>query len=97
MKMEKKILHGYDLMNERIVKVNFHLENNNYGLLKGYVLSPTGEGLKNVAIEITVIDKKYNPPKKKFVGVTFSHKDGSYAISIPINEGYAYKIVPYSP
>lgn len=94
--IERKILHGCQLINKNIVKIDFHLKNNEYALLKGFVLSPIGEPLPNVAVQVTVVDEKCNQPKKNLIGITFSHKDGSYAISVPIGKGYLYEIVAYS-
>lgn len=94
--IERKTVHGYELIEKNIVKVDFYLKSTGHALLKGVVLSPTGEKLANVAIEVTIIDNNYNPPKEKFVGITFSNQDGSYAISIPVKKGYLYEIVTYS-
>lgn len=93
----RKIIYGCELINRNIVKADFHLNNTGYTLLKGVVLSPIGEVLANVAIQVTIMDENYNPPKKKFVGVTFSHEDGSYAISVPIKIGYMYELITYTP
>lgn len=93
--IERKIVHGYELIEKNVVKVDFSLKRTGYSLLKGFVLNPIGEKIANVAIEVTLIDNDYSPPKKKIIGVTFSNIDGSYAISIPVKKGYSYEIVTY--
>lgn len=93
----RKFLTGCELDNNKIITLNFQFTNEGYFLLRGFVLTPTGEPLPNAALEITLMDRKYNPPRESFIGVTFSQSDGRYGISLPFKLNYYYTIMAYSP
>lgn len=93
----KKLLMGCELKNNKTIDLNFHFDNERYFLLTGIVFNPIGEPLPNAALEITLIDGRYNPPIEKHIGITFSQEDGRYGISLPLKLKCSYKITAYSP
>lgn len=96
---ERRFLTGCELYKNIIIELNFYFKNDNekYFLLTGFVFDPIGEPLQNAAVEITLIDKGYNPPIEKHLGITFSQDDGSYGISLPSYPKCSYRITAYSP
>lgn len=95
--VSKKLLTGYELDKNKTINLNFHFSNERYFLLTGVVFNPIGEPLPNAALEITLIDGNYTPPREKHIGLTFSQSDGSYGISLPVNLKCSYRITAYSP
>jgi len=93
----RKLLMGCELENNKTIDLNFHFDNERYFLLMGTVFNPIGEPLPNAALEIELIDKRYNPPREKLIGVTFSQVNGSYGISLPLKLKCFYRITVYSP
>lgn len=92
----RKLLTGYELNKNKTININFHFCNDRYFLLTGLVLNPIGEPLPNSALEITLIDGNYNPPRENNTWITFSQSDGSYGISLLLKFKYSYRITAYS-
>lgn len=93
----RKYLTGYELDKNEIIDLNFYFNNEIYFLLTGVVFNPIGEPLPNAALEITLIDGRYNPSRENIIGVTFSQSDGSYGISLLLKFKCSYRITAYSP
>jgi len=93
----RKWLTGCELDKNKIIDLNFHFSNERYFLLTGVVFNPIGEPLPNAALEITLIDGCYNPPRENDTWVTFSQSDGSYGISLLSKFKCSYRITVYSP
>jgi hypothetical protein len=93
----RKLLTGYELNKNKTINLNFHFCNDRYFLLTGLVLNPIGEPLPNAALEITLIDGSYNPPRENDTWLTFSQSDGSYGISLLLRTKCSYRIIVYSP
>lgn len=92
----RKFLTGCELCNNKTINLNFHFAREEYFLLTGFILTPTGDPLSNAALEITLIDGRYNPSREKLIGVTFSQADGMYGISLPLKSKCSYRIIAYS-
>lgn len=88
---------GCQIIRSRIVTADVTLTDNRFILVKGIVYSPTGEPLPHAAIEIRLVDDSHIPSTEKSLGVTFTHQDGSYGISLPRILGKRYQLVAYSP
>lgn len=93
----RRFLTGCVLDENKTINLNFYFKNEKYFLLTGFVFNPIGEPLPNAALEITLIDKKYDTPREKHIGITFSQDDGSYGISLPSYPKCCYRITVYSP
>lgn len=93
----KKVLTGCELYKNETINLDFYFFNEKYFLLTGIIFSPIGEPLPSAALEITLIDENYNPPRENNIGVTFSQSDGSYGISLPLKLKCSYRITVYSP
>ncbi|MBU3160082.1 carboxypeptidase-like regulatory domain-containing protein [Clostridium frigoris] len=93
----RKFLTGYELYRNEVIDLDFHFANERYFLLIGFVFNPIGDPLASAALEITLIDSHYNPPRESNIGVTFSQSDGSYGISLPLKSKCFYRVTVYSP
>lgn len=92
----KIIIKGCQIICRKIVTQNFILPDRKRFILMGTVYTPYGNPLPDAAVEVTQLNTSVNPPLIEVLGITFSEKDGSYAISLPINDrGYIVKA--YSP
>jgi hypothetical protein len=87
---------GSEIIKNGGATANIYMNQSEYVLVTGKVYSPNKEALKNIAIKINMIDKSTFPPKKEFLGVTFTDEDGVYGISLLWAKNYEYQLIPYS-
>ncbi len=88
-------LSGFQILCNKIVTKNFKLNGKKRFLLMGVVYNPYGFPMSDAAVEITLADVTKDPPVKDIIGITFTERDGSYAVSLPVTDK-EYIIKAYS-
>lgn len=85
---------GETIVENKILDISTTLADSKYFLLQGTVYQSDMKPLPNAAIKIMKIDNTKTPQTYDLAGVTFSLEDGSYGISLLIEE--EYMIIVYS-
>ena len=88
---------GKKLIFCRVVNIESTVERpSGYVLVCGIVIDPDKRPIPNAAITVYSV-KSGAIPERKYVGVTFSDKNGEYGFTLPSNLKVSYELTAYSP